>query len=104
MKTTLPKVDEIEHHWYVINAEDAVLGRLSTKVAKLLRGKHKPAFTPFFDMGDFVIILNAEKVKLQVKKNLQKNTSGIPVIQVDRELLPSGRCAKKNQNKLYIIP
>ena len=72
MKTTLPKVDAIEHNWYVINAEDAVLGRLSTKVAGLLRGKHKPTFTPFFDMGDFVIILNAEKVKVTGQKEFAK--------------------------------
>ena len=72
MKTTLPKVDAIEHNWYVINAEDAVLGRLSTKVAGLLRGKHKPTFTPFFDMGDFVIILNAGKVKVTGQKEFAK--------------------------------
>ncbi len=72
MKTTLPKVDEIEHRWYVINAEDVVLGRLSTKVAGLLRGKHKPTYTPFFDMGDFVIVLNAEKVKVTGQKEFAK--------------------------------
>lgn len=72
MKTTLPKVDEIKHHWYVINAEDVVLGRLSTKVARLLSGKHKPTYTPFFDMGDFVIILNAGKVKVTGQKELAK--------------------------------
>lgn len=72
MKTTLPKVDEIEHRWYVINAEDVVLGRLSTKVARLLSGKHKPTYTPFFDMGDFVIILNAGKVKVTGQKELEK--------------------------------
>ncbi len=72
MKTTLPKVDEIEHRWYVINAEDVVLGRLSTKVAGLLRGKHKPTYTPFFDMGDFVIVLNAGKVKVTGKKEFAK--------------------------------
>ncbi len=72
MKTTLPKVDEIEHRWYVINAEDVVLGRLSTKVARLLSGKHKPTYTPFFDMGDFVIVLNAGKVKVTGQKEFAK--------------------------------
>ena len=72
MKTTLPKVDEIEHRWYVINADDVVLGRLSTKVARLLSGKHKPTYTPFFDMGDFVIILNAGKVKVTGQKEFAK--------------------------------
>ncbi len=72
MKTTLPKVDEIEHNWYVIDAEGVPLGRLSTKVAELLHGKHKPSYTPFFDMGDFVIVLNAEKVALTGQKELSK--------------------------------
>ena len=81
MKTTLPKVDAIEHRWYVINAEDVVLGRLSTKVAELLSGKHKPTYTPFFDMGDFVIILNAEKIKVTGQKEFAKEYkrySGFP--------------------------
>lgn len=72
MKTTLPKVDKIEHHWFVIDAEEVVLGRLSTKVAELLSGKHKPTYTPFFDMGDFVIILNADKVKVTGQKEFAK--------------------------------
>ena len=64
MKTYVPKQGEIRHDWYVIDAADVVLGRLSTKVATLLRGKHKASFTPGLDTGDFVIVVNAEKVKL----------------------------------------
>lgn len=68
MKTYVPKQDEIRHDWYVIDAADVVLGRLSTKVATLLRGKHKASFTPGLDTGDFVIVVNADKVKLTGNK------------------------------------
>ena len=64
MKTFVPKKDEIRHDWYVVDAADVVLGRLSTTVATLLRGKHKPDFTPGLDTGDFVIVVNAARVKL----------------------------------------
>ena len=64
MKTFVPKKGEIRRDWYVIDAADVVLGRLSTQVATLLRGKHKPSFTPGLDTGDFVIVVNAGKVKL----------------------------------------
>lgn len=72
MKTFLPKVDEIEHKWYLIDATDKVLGRLGTQIAELLSGKHKPDFTPFFDMGDYVIVINADKVKLTGSKENAK--------------------------------
>jgi large subunit ribosomal protein L13 len=68
MKTYVPKKDEIRRDWYVVDASDAVLGRLSTRVATLLRGKHKPSFTPGLDTGDFVIVVNAERVKMTGNK------------------------------------
>jgi large subunit ribosomal protein L13 len=68
MKTYVPKQGEIHHDWYVIDAADVVLGRLSTKVATILRGKHKAIFTPGLDTGDFVIVVNADKVKLTGNK------------------------------------
>lgn len=68
MKTYVPKKGEVQHDWYVVDAADVVLGRLSTTVATLLRGKHKPEFTPGDDVGDYVIVLNAERVKLTGKK------------------------------------
>ncbi|MBZ5588804.1 MAG: 50S ribosomal protein L13 [Acidobacteriia bacterium] len=68
MKTYVPKQGEIRRDWYVIDAADVVLGRLSTKVATLLRGKHKASFTPGLDTGDFVIVVNAEKVKMTGNK------------------------------------
>jgi large subunit ribosomal protein L13 len=68
MKTYVPKMGEVQQQWYVVDAADVVLGRLSTTVATLLRGKHKPEFTPGDDVGDYVIVLNAERVKLTGKK------------------------------------
>ncbi len=68
MKTYVPKQGEIKHDWYVIDASDVVLGRLSTRVATLLRGKHKASFTPGLDVGDFVIVVNASRVKLTGNK------------------------------------
>ena len=71
-KTFLPKASEIEKKWLVVDATDQVLGRLATEVATLLRGKHKPTFTPHLDTGDFVIVINAEKVRVTGKKLDQK--------------------------------
>jgi len=70
--TYSPKPGEIERAWHVIDAEDVVLGRLATQVATLLRGKHKPTFAPHMDTGDFVIIVNAEKVALTGNKRTDK--------------------------------
>lgn len=64
MKTFVAKPAEIERKWYVIDAEDLVLGRVATVVASILRGKHKAEFTPFVDCGDYVIVVNAEKVRV----------------------------------------
>lgn len=62
MRTYSPKASEITRKWYVIDAEDLVLGRLSTEAARILRGKHKPVYAPHLDMGDHVIVVNADKV------------------------------------------
>lgn len=72
MRTYSPKPGEITRTWYVIDATDVVLGRLATQAANLLRGKHKPTFAPHMDTGDFVIIINAEKVALSGSKREQK--------------------------------
>lgn len=72
MKTYSAKPADIENKWWVIDAEDVILGRLSSDVAKILRGKHKATYTPHMDCGDHVIILNAEKVKLTGKKRANK--------------------------------
>lgn len=68
MKSYMAKPNEVEKKWYIVDAEGKSLGRLSSEVAKILRGKHKPEYTPHVDSGDFVIVLNAEKVALTGKK------------------------------------
>jgi len=68
MKTFLPKVDEIDRKWYLVDAESQVLGRLATRIATVLMGKDKPTYTDFLDTGDFVVVVNAEKVRLTGKK------------------------------------
>ena len=81
MRTYTPKPGEIEHKWHVIDATDVVLGRLASQAAVLLRGKHKPTFAPHVDTGDFVIIINADKVALTGSKLQQKQAyhhSGYP--------------------------
>jgi len=72
LKTFTLKAKDIKKNWYVIDAENQVLGRLSSKVAQLIRGKEKPEFTPHLDMGDFVIVINAEKVKVSGNKEKDK--------------------------------
>lgn len=64
--------DDVERQWYVVDAEDLILGRLATRIATVLRGKHKPSFTPHTDTGDHVIVVNADKVALSGRKREQK--------------------------------
>nr|WP_072514673.1 50S ribosomal protein L13 [Ndongobacter massiliensis] len=72
MKTYLAKPLEVERKWYVVDATDQVVGRLATKIAAILRGKHKPTYTPNVDTGDYVIIVNADKVRLTGNKENKK--------------------------------
>ena len=81
MKTKSLKAAEIRKDWYIADAEGKTLGRFASEVAKILRGKHKPTFTPHMDMGDFVVVVNAEKVKVSGKKEMDKTYfkhSGFP--------------------------
>jgi large subunit ribosomal protein L13 len=68
MKTYLTPVKEIEKKWYIVNAEDKVLGRLASEIATRLRGKHKPTYSTFMDNGDYIVVVNAEKIKLTGNK------------------------------------
>jgi large subunit ribosomal protein L13 len=68
MKTHSAKPSELERKWFVIDAQDVVLGRLASKVAHMLRGKHKPVFTPNLDTGDFIVVVNADKIRVTGKK------------------------------------
>ena len=73
MRTTyIPKAGDIERKWYVVDADGQTLGRLSSQIASVLRGKHKPTFTPNVDAGDYVIVINAEKIKVTGDKLNQK--------------------------------
>ncbi len=68
----MAKPGEVRQEWYVVDATDKILGRLSTEIARVLRGKHKPEYTPHVDIGDFIIVINAEKVKVTGRKLDQK--------------------------------
>ena len=124
MKTYSAKSEEIEKEWFVADAEGQTLGRFASKIAQVLRGKHKPAFTPHVDMGDFVIVVNAEKIRVSGRKEKQKqyfSHSGYPggikettpeklsakkpeeILKLAvRRMLPSGPLAKKQLTKLKI--
>ncbi len=81
MSTYTPKASDVERSWHVVDAEGLVLGRLATEVANILRGKHKPTYTPNIDMGDHVIIVNADKVVLtsgKAERKLVHRHSGYP--------------------------
>ena len=72
MKTVIPSGVNIPRNWHVIDAENAVLGRVASKAASLLMGKHKPTYTPYIDMGDHIVVINAAKVRLTGRKEEQK--------------------------------
>ncbi|MEN8143938.1 MAG: 50S ribosomal protein L13 [Gemmatimonadota bacterium] len=72
MKTYSVKAGEIERKWYVVDARDQVLGRMATRIATVLRGKHKPTYSPHLDVGDYVVVINASGVRLTGKKETQK--------------------------------
>ncbi len=124
MKSYVPKRDEIEADWWVVDASGMTLGRLSTAVAERLRGKHKPSFTPFLDTGDHVIVINADKVVLTGRKWQQKvyrrhsgYPGGLTEIRADkmlarhperivenavRGMLPKGPLGRKIARKLRV--
>src|SRR5450759_3685102 len=124
VRTYTPKPGEVERQWYVIDATDVVLGRLASQTAILLRGKHKPTFAPHVDGGDFVIIINADKVALTGSKLVQKKAyhhSGFPgglkatsyqdllakqpakaVEKAVRGMLPKGTLARQQLSKLKV--
>ena len=71
-KTSVPSIDSIERQWYLVDAENQTLGRLATEVASVLRGKNKASYTPHLDTGDFVVVVNADKVRVSGTKSQQK--------------------------------
>ena len=124
MKTFLPKVNDLGREWYVVDATDIPAGRLATQLASILRGKNKPTFTPHLDTGDFIIVINAEKVRLTGNKEetkIYKHYTGYPsglrefpakmirernptriVAQAVRGMLPHNRLGRKQFKKLYV--
>ena len=81
MKTVSMRAEDVQHSWFVVDAEDKTLGRLATEIARRLRGKHKPQYTPHVDTGDFIIVVNAEKVRVTGAKTTDKiyyRHSGFP--------------------------
>ncbi|HPX63711.1 MAG TPA: 50S ribosomal protein L13 [Candidatus Syntrophosphaera thermopropionivorans] len=100
MKTLTPKPGDIERAWYVIDATDQPLGRLSSKIASILCGKHKPYYARNIDTGDYVIVINADKVKVTGLKSIQKvyhSFSGYPSGLKD---VPYSRMLEKNPTKI----
>lgn len=124
METFMQKKEEVNRKWYVVDASGKSLGRVATKVATVLRGKHKPTFTPNTDCGDFVIIINAEKVNLTGNKLNDKmyyNHSGYPgglrernaktmrenyptemMERAVKGMLPNGRLGRQMAKKLFV--
>ena len=81
MKTFQAKKEEVQHQWFLVNAEGKVLGRMATELAKILRGKNKPIYTPHVDTGDFVVVINANKISLtgnKMKNKIYYHHSGHP--------------------------
>lgn len=126
MKTYLPKITDIKRQWYEIDASQFTLGRLATRVATLLRGKHRPTFTPHMDIGDFVVVTNAKNVRLTGRKLLQKEYirfSGYPggirreklrdvlakrpervIWKAVRDMLPTNKLRTQILRRLKIVP
>ena len=124
MKTFMQRKEDVQRDWYVVDAEGQTLGRLASKVANVLRGKHKPTYTPHVDGGDYVIIVNAEKIVLTGNKlnnkiyyNHSRYTGGLrertakemvekyPVEMVERAvkgMLPKGRLGRQMYKKLFV--
>ena len=126
MKTFSPKPEDIKRNWYVVDARDKVLGRLATRIATKLRGKDKPEFVPHMDTGDFVVVVNASRIKVTGNKLEQKKyyhhtgyPGGIKEISLDRliqkkpeqvifkaveRMLPKNKMGRRQLKKLKVYP
>jgi large subunit ribosomal protein L13 len=124
MKTYVPKAEDVQRKWYVIDATDKTLGRMASQIAAILRGKNKPIFTPHVDTGDYVIVINAEKIKLTGKKldekiyyhhslypgglketpyrKLLATKPELAVEEAVRRMLPKGRLGRQMFTKLKV--
>jgi len=126
MKTFIPKKDKIVRKWYLIDADGKILGRMATRIARILSGKDKPIYTPHLDTGDFVVVINARKVRVTGKKYAQKiyyHHSGYPgglkrrtfeelmerkseeiILRAVKGMLPKNRLGRKMLKKLKVYP
>ena len=124
MGTYFAKPGEVPQEWYVVDAKDQILGRLATRIADVLRGKNKPQYTPHVDTGDFVVVINAEKIKLTGNKMQEKEYirhSGYPggirrvtydklldtkpeiaIIQAVKRMVPKGKLGRNQMKKLKV--
>lgn len=124
MKTYMQRKEDVQRNWYVIDADGLPLGRLASKVAHVLRGKHKTTYTPHVDCGDFVIVINASKVNLtgdKLDKKIYYNHSGYPgglrertarvmrdkyatemIERAIKGMLPNGRLGRQMYRKLFV--
>jgi large subunit ribosomal protein L13 len=124
VKSPIPKLDQIESKWWVIDAKGQILGRLATKIARIIRGKEKPYYTPHLDTGDNVIVINADKIKVTGNKmldNVHKRFSGYPggqrttswaivmekyperlIEHAVKGMLPKNRLGRKLYKKLHV--
>ncbi|GBD39532.1 50S ribosomal protein L13 [bacterium HR37] len=100
MKTYVAKSEDIEKKWYLIDAKGKTVGRLATKIARLLRGKDKPQFTPHADIGDFVIVINADKVRFTGKKWSQKTYYWHTPYPGGLKSITAGELLKKNPEEI----
>ena len=100
MKTFTPRATDIERQWWLIDAEGKVLGRLASEVAQLLRGKHKPMFTPHLDTGDYVVVVNAEKVRVTGQKAEQKTYFRHSGYMGGAKLIPFRRMQEKHPERV----
>lgn len=101
MKTFSAKPHEVKREWFVIDAQDKVLGRVAAEVASRLRGKHKPEYTPHVDTGDYIIVINADKLRVTYAKFEDKNTSAIPVSQAVSTNALSAKCKSNSRAALW---
>lgn len=97
MRTLIPKKEQIKRKWYLVDAKDKVLGRLASRISLVLQGKHNPSYAPHLDMGDFVVVINAEKIKVTGKKLSNK-------VYRSHSLYPRGFKVKKLQTLLQTKP
>jgi large subunit ribosomal protein L13 len=100
MKTYSVKAGEIERRWFVVDAEGKVLGRIASEIARVLRGKHKPTYTPHLDTGDFVVVINAEKIVVTGKKEEQKTYFRHTGYMGGEKFIPFSRMLEKHPERV----